>query len=375
MSSLETLFESLRDTPGLLGISLSTVNNFVRLAVILKTAILHRQTRTWNAAVAPAILPPHILTFIAGRLALSENNVRALWDSLHQEIWSREGAVLDDDMVPPSTLDALSSKYWLCMSFTSIVCYNVLTCLQVSVCFFQGHRSARTVSASIRRAYYDGRRSRRRLCSSPWQMVYRRGWPCSFTVIVCCLLHDPSWLHANTCVECKTVYYPNYSARDELRQYYEGVPAFIQVSDHSYVERHVLEHFTVLSVLSWTSATNAAHIYHESMSKLERSRRNEPRFRLRTEHVWDGFVALALLRDAELHATILQAPHGGVQKNRYTDAMRLRNERIRRSGQPEYAHWCTKCHRRFDQPDGTTSEYLYRWAHSTVSLSLCYSIC
>ncbi|RDX47181.1 hypothetical protein OH76DRAFT_1354889 [Lentinus brumalis] len=320
MSTLELLFESLKNTPGLLGISLSTVNNFVRLAAILKTAILLRQVRTWNAAVAPAILPPHILSFIAGRLSLSETTVRALWDSLNQEIWSREGAVLDDGMVPPSTLDALSSKFWLCerMLFpTTQVCTNS-QCINPEGLLRWKEEPKKVVLFTMADGVQEG---------------------------LAVSLH---------CHKCKTVYFPNYSARDEIRQYYGGVPAFIQVSDHSYVEHHVLEHFAMLSVLSWTSATNAAHIYHESLSKLERSQRNEPRFRLRTEHVWDGFVALALLRDAELHATILQVPHGGIQKNRYTDAMRLRNERIRRSGQPEYAHWCTKCHRRFDQPDGTT---------------------
>ncbi|TFK78421.1 hypothetical protein K466DRAFT_579374 [Polyporus arcularius HHB13444] len=302
MSTLELLFESLKNTPGLLGISLSTVNNFIRLAAILKTAILLRQVRTWNAAVAPAILPPHILSFIAGRLSLSETTVRALWDSLNQEIWSREGAVLDDGMVPPSTLDALSSKFWLCerMLFpTTQVCTNS-QCINPEGLLRWKEEPKKVVLFTM----------------------------ADVSSVFCAIL----WL-ANPCLECKT--------------YYGCVPAFIQVSDHSYVEHHVLEHFAMLSVLSWTSATNAAHIYHESLSKLKRSQHNEPRFRLRTEHVWDGFVALALLRDAKLHATILQ-------KNWYTDAMRLRNERIRRSGQPEYAHWCTKCHRRFDQPDGTT---------------------
>ncbi|OJT10783.1 hypothetical protein TRAPUB_12701 [Trametes pubescens] len=34
--------------------------------------------------------------------------------------------------------------------------------------------------------------------------------------------------------------------------------------------------------------------------------------------------------------------------------MRARTRSIQRSGQPEQAHWCTKCVRRFDDPDGVT---------------------
>ena len=153
-------------------------------------------------------------------------------------------------------------------------------------------------------------------------------------------------------LECRTVYYPNYSAHNDVqvRHYYEGIPEYIQVSNHHYVQRSVLEHFTMLSVLSWTSATNTAHIYHESLSHLDNDNCNIPRFRLRTEHAWDGFIVLALLRDAQSRNAVLEVPHNGIQANRYTTAMQLRNERIRRSGQPQYAHFCTRCHRRFDHP-------------------------
>ncbi|KAI0683140.1 hypothetical protein C8T65DRAFT_749763 [Cerioporus squamosus] len=295
MSTLALLTESLQNTPGLRGISLATVNNFVRLAAALKKAILHRQLRHWNAAVPPQNLPAHILSFIAGRLVLPESNVEVLWDCLQAEIWAREAEVLDDGMIPPSTLDDLSSQYWLC---------------------------ERMLFPETRMCTHSG-------CPDPGEGLLR--WKEAPKKVVLFTMADGVQeglaVHLH-CHKCNTVYFPNYSAREEVRQYYEGVPAFIQVSDHNYVERSVLEHFTMLSVLSWTSATNAAHIYHESMSKLDRSQHKEPRFRLR--------------------------PHSGIQKNRYTDAMHLRNERIRRSGQPEYAHWCTKCHRRFDQPDGTT---------------------
>lgn len=154
--------------------------------------------------------------------------------------------------------------------------------------------------------------------------------------------------------ECGSNYHPNYVVRDDVRQYYAGVPAFIQVSGHKYIEQAVLAHFTTLSVLSWTSSTNAAHIYHESLSKLTDDQKENPKLRLRTEHTSDGFDILALLRDARDHGTVLEVPHKGEQKDRFTAAMRARNDRIRCAGQPEQAHWCTRCVRRFDDEDGVT---------------------
>lgn len=154
------------------------------------------------------------------------------------------------------------------------------------------------------------------------------------------------------------MYYPNYAVQDDLRRYYEGVPEYIQVSHHKYIQRSVLEHFTMLSVLSWTSATNAAHIYHESMSQLEGPERMNTRYQLRTEHTWDGFVLLALLRDARDNTIVLEVPHTCLQKDRFTGAMRARNERIRQLGQPAYAHYCDRCTRRFEDPDGKTRTFL-----------------
>ncbi|OJT05657.1 hypothetical protein TRAPUB_3516 [Trametes pubescens] len=154
--------------------------------------------------------------------------------------------------------------------------------------------------------------------------------------------------------ECRAVYYPNYVARDGVRQYYEGIPDFFQVSGHKYIQRAILEHFTMLSVLSWTSSTNAAHIYHESMARLQGDDKTDPRFCLRTTHTHDGMVLLALLRDIDEHGGVLEVPHTGHQKDWFTKVMEARNDRIHISGQPEYTHWCSRCVRRYDDPDGVT---------------------
>ena len=157
-------------------------------------------------------------------------------------------------------------------------------------------------------------------------------------------------------VDCQTNYHSNYAVHQGTRFYYSTIPDYIQVAEHTFVDQRVLTLFMNLSLLSWTSATNAAHVYHEALSRLDLIRRDMPSLRLRTEHVWDGFVIHALLKDANERGDVLVVPHTGDQKDRFTAAMEARNARMRCSGQPEYDHWCTKCVRRYDEPDGTTCE-------------------
>lgn len=144
--------------------------------------------------------------------------------------------------------------------------------------------------------------------------------------------------------------------------YYSGIPNAIQVAEHTFVDLRVLNLFNAQCVFAWTSATNASHIYHEALSGLTLDDRSTARFHLRTEHVWDGFVIVALLKDAGERGHTLIVPHTGDQKDRFTSAMDTRNAHMRRNGQPEYAHWCTKCVRRYDHDDGTSSRHCFSLA-------------
>lgn len=157
---------------------------------------------------------------------------------------------------------------------------------------------------------------------------------------------------------CHTNHHHNYAVRNGVRVYYSGIPEIIEVAKHSFVERRVLELFRSLALFAWVSATNAANVYHHSLSRLSPSQKAIPRWHMRTEHVWDGFVLLSLLKDAHTRKTVLQVPHTGDQKDRFTAAMSMRNDLIRTVGQPELRHFCTKCVRRFTRPDGVSSTSL-----------------
>ena len=77
--------------------------------------------------------------------------------------------------------------------------------------------------------------------------------------------------------------------------------------------------------------------------------------KLRTEHVWDAFVLISLLRDHEARGRLLEVPHGGMQKDWFTTVMEERNLHIIHEGQDEIDHTCNTCMRKFKEvlPDGT----------------------
>ena len=80
------------------------------------------------------------------------------------------------------------------------------------------------------------------------------------------------------------MYKLNYTVNEKMRTYYASLPDVIQVAEHTFVERRVLELFKTLSLLSWTSATNAAHVYDQALSQLPDELQGTARYHLRTGH-------------------------------------------------------------------------------------------
>ena len=101
-------------------------------------------------------------------------------------------------------------------------------------------------------------------------------------------------------------------------------------------------------VISHTSATNCARLYHRSFSRDNIPPSSWPvGFTLTTEHVWDAFVIACLLDDSSRLSSQLVVPNAGLQKDRFMEAMKARNLRFCLYSQPELSHRCDKCHRIF----------------------------
>jgi hypothetical protein len=52
-------------------------------------------------------------------------------------------------------------------------------------------------------------------------------------------------------IECHTSYHNNYSVTQGQRTYYPGVPKFIQVGEHQFVETRVVSHWRALMLYGW----------------------------------------------------------------------------------------------------------------------------
>jgi hypothetical protein len=135
-----------------------------------------------------------------------------------------------------------------------------------------------------------------------------------------------------------------------VRHYYSGIPNILQVAEHQFVEKKLVNLWIMLMVVSWTSATNCACFYNAALGGKNHTPPDwQFRSTLISEHVYNGFLILSLLEDHTLQGKILSVPHGGLDKDRYKAVMQARNIRMRLYSQPELQHYCTKCTRFLDQ--------------------------
>ncbi|KAI0358771.1 hypothetical protein OH77DRAFT_1449458 [Trametes cingulata] len=324
MIPLSLICTQLQTIPGLTEmVDFPAVSRFIRLAASLKPTIIQSQVHTFNPNTSyPLSLPRLIAKYISDKLVLPLEHTDGLWSALGMAIWEDGEMLLGEDI----------GEAWR----------------------FHGHLEEKE-SLGYRMLYPPTSMCNQVDCGRV-ALLRRKDKPRKVVLFtldrgVC----DAYSVHLY-CERCHSNYHHNFVVRRNVRTYYAGLPDTIQVSEHHFVERRVLDLFTSLSLFSWTSATNAAHIYHHSLSQLDEPLRSAARYHLRTEQVWDGFVVLALLKDARDRHYVLEVPHCGDQKDRFKMAMEARNDHMNRCGQPEFMHYCEKCTRRLDRGDGGEAE-------------------
>ncbi|KAJ7587809.1 hypothetical protein C8J56DRAFT_942650, partial [Mycena floridula] len=163
----------------------------------------------------------------------------------------------------------------------------------------------------------------------------------------------PVWSVHLYCDECKINYHHKFSVKDEVATYYDGIPEIVQIGEHRFAERKVVNIWITLMVVSWTSATNCARFYNTTLLGTKEPPEGwQFTFPLSTKHVWEGFMLLTLLEDVNSRGSVLSISHSGERKDRYTAAAEERNQRMREYAQPELLHYCSKCVRFYHGPDG-----------------------
>ncbi|KDR76382.1 hypothetical protein GALMADRAFT_480195 [Galerina marginata CBS 339.88] len=338
---LKDLYNVLLQTGSKLSdsLTLSECSLFVRLAVRLKREILHDQKPTWPEDCAPSgnLLPVRIVTFLGYSLSWTANEVKECWDVLGPAVWLIDESKIEN----PTARDLLLfEKYGM---NDSLAYHNL---------------------------YPPNRKCTAEGCANHSKgLLRRKDKPRKIGLYTV----EGSYIAFSThliCHSCNTNYHHNFSVKSGFRLYYGGVPDIIQIGEHQFFEKKVLNIFIAMMLISWTSATNAARIYNMSFTstdsdnlldaplcdpELHEAQADQNDFdnptistsapALRTEHIWDGFILLSLLEDYFSKGYILSVPHSGDQKNRFDGAMEARNLFMNQSGQPEWAHTCEKCTR------------------------------
>ncbi|PPR04238.1 hypothetical protein CVT24_013321 [Panaeolus cyanescens] len=297
---------------------------FIRLAASLKRDIIHaKETRNSTRNSNPILEPPQnlpeaVASFMGDALSLSKDHVKGCWDALKDISWnysSRDHSDISDAHLfyeSGERYGFMLRSLWPPVTF----CTNTLCTA-----------GDKTLS------YYPG--SKRK--------------------VVLYTLEDGA---CATYHSCKTTYHNNYSVKDGIRTYYGGVPDIIEIGKHQFIGKNVANMFMSLMLISWTSATNNAEVYNSTISKPE----NQPEdwgftFDLRSEHIWNAIAYLAILEHYENDGRRLEIPHGEEEKDRLSQVICERNRVFDENGQPEWAHYCSKCVRFFNGSDGVPEYY------------------
>ncbi|KAF8870548.1 hypothetical protein BD779DRAFT_1478769 [Infundibulicybe gibba] len=297
--NLNKLFGLLQLCPGLTQVlDLPKSLLFIRLASQFKMEILHAQGPSWRLEDAPLAvdLPIHVKVFLMQALGLEEMHILGCWTAFRDLIWTldvkNDFGSLRDDL-------GLFEAFGFANALSPHMLFPPTSVCQNQVC----------------PNYHQG-------------LLRTKDKPRNVVLYTITGAHAAISVHL-MCHQCSTNYHHNFSVHGGLRTYYGGVPDIIQIGEHQFVEQVVLNLFTGMMLVSWTSATNGARIYNTCLSHPENKPSGWPfDFKLRSEHVWDGFIILSLLEDFDKRDDILMVPHTGDQKDRFTFAMQEHNARI-----------------------------------------------
>ncbi|KAI0051230.1 hypothetical protein FA95DRAFT_1485797 [Auriscalpium vulgare] len=315
---LDTLVHRLQGYPELLQtVSLAQLIKYISLSAALRQDICFAQPAPASPdGPPPTYLPPAVCSFLSEATGIPYGLVQDAWHIVRYDVWLHPGPNAHAALVQRA-LEEHGLKVGI-----------------ATVAFYPPHFHCINPLCGGRQPALRKQQARQ---------------------VVAFTLADgarPAWAINLYCHHCHTTYHHNFYLHAGQRIYYAGIPDFLQVGEHQFVDSGLAALWTDLMVVSWVSATNCARSYEMSLSKSEtRPDDWQFSFTLTTEQVWDAFVILALLRDHERRGELLHIPHTGDQRDRFMAAMEHRNTRIVKEGQPELRHYCDRCIRFYEGPD------------------------
>ncbi|THG97253.1 hypothetical protein EW026_g4705 [Hermanssonia centrifuga] len=264
---LAAVVEALNTYPELSTLHYEQMTDFIGLVRHLKPTLSRLETP--YTGTPPASLSVNIQDFLAVSLGVEDNVLKHMWAAFRHTAW--------EDGLSPDGLTAHKEHtkylpYFLKHGLSrNIAFYMLYPPLLVCVECMRHHRSSKNTS-----------------------LRYTLGEEVShpITVFTAHLGIVPGIATSAYCRKCNTRYYPNYYVHTQATHYYMAVD--------------VCEFFTSMMANSWTSATNCARIYNESLADLSvqadlpASWHN--RLRMEIEDVWMGFY----LHGANVYALLFK---------------------------------------------------------------------
>ncbi|KIK35164.1 hypothetical protein CY34DRAFT_96614, partial [Suillus luteus UH-Slu-Lm8-n1] len=300
--------------------------SFLHCTKILKEDILQPQPHHVSIFRAPPFLPASVTSFLAASLEMPPEAVGVLWSLVKDIVWE----------LPSSTEASADDE-------TAFRIY--------------GHE----LGLTKRTLYPPIKICTNHECAA-WQRrsLLKKEEPHCIVLFTHSKGAKPGWTIHLKCQECNTNYQASYSVNGAVQTYYRGMPQYIQVANHQFIELQLAMHWMDLMqiayVFSLTShTTNCANLYAIAQTRYDLGDSDDHwQFgnTLMTEQVWDCFTLLALLDDHQQRDESLIVPHNGDQKNCFTGTMYARNARIMLQGQDELPHTCLRCMCIFKSPDG-----------------------
>ncbi|KAF8894187.1 hypothetical protein CPB84DRAFT_1816137 [Gymnopilus junonius] len=107
---------------------------------------------------------------------------------------------------------------------------------------------------------------------------------------------------------CKVNYHHNFRVHDGQQIYYDKIPDILQIGEHQFAERKLVNMWIIMMLLSWTSAMNCAQIYN--MAHISNSPPLDWQFNLQatSDQIYDAFTILLLLEDCQAHEPNCKIP-------------------------------------------------------------------
>ncbi|KIM42532.1 hypothetical protein M413DRAFT_408395 [Hebeloma cylindrosporum] len=316
--------------PSSVPLSIEKLLKFYRLVRLAKPTI---ECAMLDRALPPQDLPPQIVNILSGAVQASPDIVQSYWQLIKDDIWRGQ-----DDLASNASTDEIElyNMYALPQE-TSFIPTNPCRTLT----------NPRTHKATL--------------------FTLRNGSLPVYTTSLYC--RGPG---------CNRRYYHNNFVHDasNTRVYYGGVPQFVQVAQHFFMESALLEFFATAKVFGWVSAMNCARIYNTTLSRCDAHIRNNSKayagsgytifndgtpgipawqtsFQLEDVHVMNGFFLYSVLLDKGERQSILTVNHKeGSQRERLMAVLDERNKRMEGIGQEKYTHACDLCFIVFEDLNG-----------------------